>query len=58
MNGTLTVTKEDAIASLIAQGKAFDVYTTTGVKVRSNATSLKGLPRGIYMINGKKVLVK
>lgn len=58
VNGKLTVTKEDAIVDLITQGKAFDIYTVSGVKVRSNATTLKGLARGIYMINGKKVLVK
>lgn len=58
VNGTLTVVKEDAIAAIIAQGKAFDVYTVSGVKVRSRVTTLQGLPAGIYMINGKKYLVK
>jgi hypothetical protein len=58
VNGTLTVIKEDAIAAIIAQGKTFDVYTVSGVKVRSRVTTLQGLPAGIYMINGKKYLVK
>ncbi len=58
VNGTLTVVKEDAIAAIIAQGKAFDIYTVSGVKVRSSVTTLQGLPAGIYMINGKKYLVK
>ena len=36
------------------------VYTLSGVKVRSHArtaSDLKGLPAGIYLIGGKKVLV-
>ena len=36
----------------------FDVYTLTGVKVRTKATSLSGLPRGIYIANGRKKFVK
>ena len=36
----------------------FDVFTTTGVKVKSQVTSLKGLPQGVYIVNKKKVLVK
>ena len=36
----------------------FDVYTLSGVKVREAATDLNGLPRGIYIVNGKKVAVK
>lgn len=34
-----------------------DVYTVTGSKVRTNTTSLKGLPRGVYVVNGRKVIV-
>ena len=47
------------IESIVAEeGQAFDVYTLTGVKVRTAATSLDGLQRGLYIVNGKKVLVK
>lgn len=47
------------IESIVAEeGQAFDVYTLTGVKVRTAATDLNGLQRGIYIVNGKKVLVK
>lgn len=35
-----------------------DIYTLSGVKVRSNATSFDGLAKGIYIKNGKKVVVK
>ena len=29
-----------------------------GNKVRSKATTLSGLPKGIYIVNGRKVIVK
>ncbi|MCR5712695.1 MAG: dockerin type I repeat-containing protein [Prevotella sp.] len=38
------------------QVKSYDVYDLRGNKVRQNATSLDGLPDGVYIVNGKKVL--
>lgn len=35
-----------------------DVYSVSGVLVRKNSTSLEGLPKGIYIVNGKKCFVK
>ncbi len=35
-----------------------DIYSISGAKVRSNATSLSGLSKGIYIMNGKKYVVK
>ena len=35
---------------------AFDIYTLSGLKIRSHATSLEGLPKGVYIINGKKII--
>ena len=35
-----------------------DVYTLQGNKVRTQATTLKSLPTGIYIVNGRKVRVK
>ena len=37
-------------------GDTFDVYNLSGRKVKSKTTSLDGLPHGIYIINGKKVM--
>ncbi|MBO4611564.1 MAG: C10 family peptidase [Bacteroidaceae bacterium] len=34
----------------------FDVYTTAGAKVRSQVTTLEGLPKGVYIVNKKKIL--
>ena len=42
----------------IMAGQLLDVYTLTGSKVRHAATSLDGLPKGIYIIKAKKVIVK
>lgn len=39
-------------------GKTFDVYDITGTKVRTHATTLNGLSKGIYIVNGAKVIVK
>lgn len=41
-----------------AENGAFDVYSLDGSVVRRNATDLNGLDKGIYIANGKKVLVK
>ena len=37
-------------------GEPFDVYSLSGQKVKSKTISLDGLPRGIYIIKGKKVI--
>ena len=34
-----------------------DVYTITGTLIRPQATTLKGLPRGVYVVNGSKRVV-
>ncbi len=41
-----------------AESKNFNVYSLSGQIIRRNATSLQGLSRGIYIVNGKKYLVK
>ena len=35
----------------------FDVFSVDGIMVRGNATDLRGLPRGVYIVNGKKVII-
>ena len=35
-----------------------DIYSLSGVLVRKGATNLNGLPKGIYLINGKKHMVR
>ena len=47
-NGIRTISNETT--------KAQDIYDLNGRKVRSGCTSLEGLPRGIYIVGGKKVI--
>jgi hypothetical protein len=56
-NGKLTVTVPRVIAMLLKSGRPFDVYDLTGRKVRHQVTTLKGLPSGAYIVNGKKVFI-
>ena len=44
------------ISTLQRENGLFDVYNLSGVKVRTNADSLEGLAKGVYIINGKKVV--
>lgn len=48
----------DAGISQVAttETKATGIYTLTGVRV--NATDIKSLPKGIYIVNGKKEIIK
>ena len=36
--------------------KPYDIYNLNVQKVKTNATSLDGLPSGLYIVNGKKVV--
>ena len=48
-----------AIGDLPAQEQQpFDVYSLSGLLVKRGATTLKGLPAGIYVVNGRKMVVK
>ena len=55
VGGTLTIEETSGIASIVGDCKPFDVYTVNGIKVRHQVTTLEGLPKGLYIINGKKV---
>lgn len=48
------------IEDIIAEGNNWTVYNITGIKVidTDNVEDLRKLPNGIYIINGKKLLVK
>lgn len=55
-DASITVTSIDSIEPS-ADG-AYDVYTVDGKAVRLNAKSLRGLKRGVYIINNTKAVVK
>ena len=52
----LPIKTSTRIYGIESDGEVFDVYSLSGQKVKSKTTSLDGLPRGIYIINGKKVM--
>ena len=54
---TATITVTTDIRQIAADGKAVDIYSVDGKLVRSQATSLDGL-KGVYVVNGKKIMVK
>ena len=45
---------------VVVEGNAprFDVFSTSGVLVKRQASSLEGLPKGVYLVDGKKIIVK
>ena len=47
-----------AIHAIAIDGQACDIYDLNGRKVRGNATTLEGLSKGMYIVNGKKLIVK
>lgn len=49
---------DTGITSIITEGESNDVFNLQGRKVRAGVTSLDGLPKGVYIIRGKKVVVK
>lgn len=48
------VVDNDVVASV----KRNDVYSIQGILVRRNAASLQGLPKGAYIMNGRKYVVE
>mgnify|MGYP002520638431 CR=1 FL=1 len=49
-----TTSIEDVLLDNGIMSGTFDVYSISGVKVRSHAHNLYGLPKGVYIVNGKK----
>lgn len=59
VNGKLEVKVADAISAVsVVYSQPVDVYTVDGRRVRTAVTSTAGLPRGLYVINGRKVVVR
>ncbi len=46
------------IEQLLATGKSVNIYTTDGRLVRQNVTSVEGLKAGLYIVDGKKAVIK
>ena len=56
-NGVLTIIESTGIGEISVTSPA-DVYTLQGHKVRTKATTLDGLPKGVYIVKGNKVVIK
>lgn len=55
---TLTIEPAEGISSVIVDSAAScGAYTLSGVKIRMEGTSLDGLIPGIYVVDGKKVVI-
>ena len=54
----ITLTTEALSIRTVGQEKAqnTDIYNLQGQKVADKGTSIDELPRGLYIINGKKVI--
>ena len=51
-------TTPDGISSISVAAKNAAVYNLNGAKVRNIGESVKGLAKGIYVVGGKKIVVK
>jgi len=56
-NGMLTVNVSTGITTISATHPVA-IYTLQGYIVRKNTTTLEGLPKGIYIVNGRKIVIK
>ena len=46
------------INSLVGEEQLYDVYSLSGTLIKRRVTSLDALPKGVYIVNGRKVVVK
>ena len=56
-NGNVTGVEEVEMSQTNGNVWPADVYNLQGKKVKANANSLQGLPKGVYIVNGKKVIL-
>ena len=56
--GKIIVTQTVGIETVQVNSNLFDIYNLQGKVVRKNAKDLNGLPKGIYIVKGQKVVVK
>ena len=58
-SGTLTILAVDGIDTILVDGRTLgNVYDLKGRLVRSAGTSLEGLTKGVYVVSGRKVVLK
>lgn len=59
LNADETAAAEYDAVDIVSEGlSTSDIYTPTGILIKKQADSLEGLPKGIYIVGNKKVLVE
>ena len=61
VDGVVDGGETNAIEGVVTASKANadnKVYNMNGQVVRNNSASLEGLPKGVYIVNNKKYIVK
>lgn len=49
---------DDVISENGTLSTVSNIYSVSGQLIRANASSTEGLPQGVYVVNGKKIIVK
>ena len=55
---SFTTGSSSGISKLSTEKSPADIYDLHGRKIRTKATSTDGLPKGLYVTNGKKIVVR
>ena len=55
---TIATDTTTGINDVFKAGKTFDVYTVDGISVATNVSNFSTMKKGVYIVNGKKVIVK
>jgi hypothetical protein len=56
--GYFTLKGVTGVNSIVSENQPQDVYSLNGTLLKKGATSLKSLSKGIYLVNGRKVVVR
>ena len=49
--------QESGITNVADNNELYNVFTLDGIKIADKRTDLKGLPAGIYVVNGKQIVI-
>ena len=55
---TIATDTTTGINDVFKAEKTFDVYTIDGIRVATNVSNFSTMKKGVYIVNGKKVIVK
>ena len=55
---TLHFDDASSVTDVTSDGQLFDICSLSGTLVKRSASTTEGLPRGIYIVNGHKIVIK